>query len=248
MGVLDVPAPLFAQLDGLLGQFAPPTARLAIWGLISALVSMGVYWLLSPQQKIAEVKAKALAARRDLDSYEGDFAGAWPRMREMLGLSLKQVGIVTGPAIVASLPVLCLLVWMSIAYGYHYPSPKSEVGVRIYPEQLEAKWTVVYGTHQPKGPSDAPRIEVRDRRGEVMETIPLPQPVTTVHKRQWWNTLVGNPAGYLPENGAIDRVEVNLPQQELLPFGPSWMRSWEFLYFTVLVLGSIAIKIAFGIK
>jgi hypothetical protein len=249
MGVLDVPAPLFAWADALMSQFAPSTARLVLWGLVSAVVSMGLYWLLSPQRKIAQVKESALQARRALDSYEGDFAGAWPRMREMLRLSLKQVGIVTWPAIAASLPVLCLLVWMSTAYGYHFPPPNSDVEIRTAPEQIGARW--IGRGEQYRGPDagpNAPHIELHNERSTTVLVIPMPKPVPTVHKRQWWNALLGNPAGYIPDDAPISRVDVDLPSQQFLSVGPSWMRSWEFLYFTVLILGSVIIKVVFQIK
>ena len=115
MGIFDVPAPLFAWLDSHASSFASPTLRLILWALVSAVISMGLYWLLSPQAKIADVKSRAVEARRALDAYDGEFAGAWPRISEMLRLSLQQVGIVTIPAVLASLPILCVLVWLSTA-------------------------------------------------------------------------------------------------------------------------------------
>jgi hypothetical protein len=248
MGVFDVPAPLFAWLDGYMSYSAPPTARLVLWGIISAAVSMGLYWLLSPQRKIAQTKARALKARRALDSYEGDFAGAWPHMREMLRLSLKQVGIILWPAVVASLPVLCLLVWMSTAYGYHYPALGAKVKVRTFPVQRQARIVASPGNQELRAHPQVPHVELRNEQNKIVRVVPLSAPVPTLHKRQWWNTLFGNPAGYLPDNARIDRIEIDLPPQRFLGFGPSWMRSWEFLFFTVLIVASVVIKIVFRIK
>jgi hypothetical protein len=42
--------------------------RLVLWGVIAAVLSIGAYWLLSPQTRIAQAKADALAARRALDA------------------------------------------------------------------------------------------------------------------------------------------------------------------------------------
>ncbi|MDQ3796891.1 MAG: hypothetical protein M3294_04805, partial [Pseudomonadota bacterium] len=67
MGVLDIPAPLFAWLDELIGQLVPPGVRLVLWGVIGAAVSMGLYWLISPQEKIKRNAAKSIEARRALD-------------------------------------------------------------------------------------------------------------------------------------------------------------------------------------
>ena len=37
MGIFDLPAPLLSWLDGGLGTVAPPTLRLALWGLIGGV-------------------------------------------------------------------------------------------------------------------------------------------------------------------------------------------------------------------
>lgn len=247
MGVLDIPAPLFAWLDERMGQLVSPGVRLVLWGVIGAAVSMGLYWLISPQEKIKRNAAKSIEARRALDAYEGDFAGAWPQIREMLRLSFKQIGIVTLPAVIASLPVLCLLVWMSTVYGYYFPNPPSSAEVHSFPKQHRARWMNDDNANDASRPL-VPRIEVLDDRGHTANIIPLPLPVPTVHKYQWWNVLFGNPVGYLPDNAKIDRVEIDLPEQEFLSFGPSWLRSWEFLFLSVVLIVSIAIKVAFRIK
>jgi hypothetical protein len=123
VGLLDLPAPLFAGLDSVLGDVAPPIMRLAIWGIVAAVLSMGAYWLLSPQTRIAQAKADALAARRALDAYDGDLAGAWPLMGRLLGTALRQLGLVTWPALLGSLPVLALLAWLSTTYGHALSGP-----------------------------------------------------------------------------------------------------------------------------
>src|SRR3546814_11655026 len=82
MGLLDLPAPLFGWLDGALGHLMPATARLILWGIAAAILSMVLYKALSSQERIAVTKAKAAEARRTLDGYDGEFAGAWPLIRE----------------------------------------------------------------------------------------------------------------------------------------------------------------------
>ena len=249
MGILDLPAPLFAWFDGLLSELMPSAVCLMVWGILGAAISMGLYWLISPQQAIKRTQAKSLEARRALDSYQGDFAGAWPQMRKMLRHALTQVGIVTVPAVIASLPVLCLLVWLSTAYGYHFPAPGTSIKIRTFPEQLQARRIAgAKPNAQTMSKPQTPRIELLNVENLVIRTIALPIPVPSIHKRQWWNALVGNPAGYLPEHSKIDRVEINVPRQEFLRFGPSWLRGWEFLFLTVLVVASIIIKVVFRIK
>ena len=81
-----------------------------------------------------------------------------------------------------------------------------------------------------------------DSDGIVLLTLPMEAPVSTVHQRRWWNNLIGNPAGYLPSPGDVDAVLLDLPGFEFQPYGPSWLRSWITLFFTVVVIASLSLK------
>jgi hypothetical protein len=240
MGLFDLPAPLFAWVDQVLSGFAPPALRLVLWGVAAAGLSMGLYWLVSPQGRLTDIKMRALAARQKLNAFDGEFAEAWPLMRAMLGLSLKQLGMTTLPAIAASLPVLALIVWLGTAYGYGLPEQQGALGVHTTPE-VDAS-AEIRTTGDPSVPAP-PRLVVTAAGGEVIGDIALAAPVPTIHKKQWWNTLIGNPLGYLPDDGAIEAIAFDLPEKDYLGFGPGWLRPWYVLFFTILVIGSLAIKI-----
>lgn len=246
MGLLDIPAPLFAWLDQLLGGVLPASARLALWGIAAAILSMGLYRVLSSQERITIVKAKAAEARRALDAYDGEFAGAWPLISETLRLALRQIGLVIGPAVAASVPVLCLIVWLSTAYGHSFPAPGSDVDIRTVPQELQARWVDEVPLSQEA--ATPPHVVVADEAGRIIGDFALPAPVSTLHKRAWWNAILGNPAGYLPDTVSLDRIEIDLPRREFVSFGPSWIRGWEGVFFTVLIAGSVAMKIGFRIE
>lgn len=243
MGLLDLPAPVFAGLDSLLSSLAPPTMRLALWGVIAAALSMGAYWLLSPQTRIAQAKADALAARRALDAYDGELAGAWPLMGRVLRTALRQLGLVTSPAVLGSLPVLALLAWLSTTYGHDFPADGADIPVRTTPQAGEARVQTVQA--EADAAAEAGRqVVVVDQAGNVVERFLLSAPVPTIHKRQWWNALIGNPIGYLPDSSPLEWIELGLPQREYLPVGPSWLRAWYVVFFGVLLAASLGIKVA----
>jgi hypothetical protein len=249
MGIFDLPAPLLSWLDGGLGAVAPPTLRLVLWGLIAGVVSMALYWLLSPQREIAGAKAEALGARRALDGYDGEFADAWPLIRNMLRLALRQLRLVLWPALLASAPAICLLAWASSTYGYSFPGTFADVDVRTSPGQLQAellKTPPLSPVPRPDPP--AARIVVADQAGHVISTVPWAAPIATIHKRQWWNLLIGNPAGYLPDDAGVERIELDLAPNEYLPFGPSWLRPWYSVFFAALLAGSLALKLVARIE
>jgi hypothetical protein len=245
MGIFDLPAPLLSWLDGSLGAIAPPTLRLVLWGLLGGVGSMALYWLLSPQRAIAGAKADAIDARHALDAYDGEFADAWPLIGNMLRLALRQLRLVLWPALLASAPAICLLAWASSNYGYSFPGPLAEVGVRTSPGQLQAE---VVATPAPRAEPLAHHIVVADPAGHVISAIPWAAPIATIHKRQWWNLLVGNPAGYLPDDAGVERIEVDLAPNEYLPFGPAWLRQWYSVFFAALLAGSLALKLTARIE
>ena len=241
MGLFDLPAPLLAWLDGGFGLIAPPTLRLVLWGLIGGVGSMVLYWLLSPQAKIAGAKMAAARARRALDAHEGEFADAWPLIRDLLRQALRQLGLVLGPALLASAPAICLLAWLSSAYEYSFPNAPAEVGIRTSPDPLPA--TLLPPSAAAEQGKAIPHIVVADHAGNLVSIIPWTAPVSTIDKRHWWNFLIGNPAGYLPDDAGIERIQLDLEPNEYLPFGPGWLRAWYGVFFAALLASSLAIKL-----
>jgi hypothetical protein len=246
MGLLDLPGPLFDGLDAALSHLiSAPGLRLPLWGAAGGALSMWLYWALSPQARIARIKSEAAGARQRLDAYDGSFADAWPLIGRMLRLALRQLAVVTWPAVLASLPVLFLIVWLSTAYGHSFPAADQPVEVRAFPQEHQAR--LVNGRDPQPGQGRA-HIQIADAEGRTIGDLDLAAPVSTVHKREWWNTLIGNPAGYLPEEWPVERVEIDLPRTEYLPFGPWWLRGWEAVFFGTLLACSVAIKLAFRIQ
>lgn len=232
MGILDAPAPLFNWLDDQLAGLLPPVLRLLLWGVVAGVVSMLLYRAISPQASIARGKAELLAARRALDGYDGDFEGARPLMRRLLRVAVGQVGRTGWPGLLASLPVLFVLAWLSNAYGYAYPAPGSAPRIDTTPAQYETQWLA----------EPTPRILVNEG-AQVVADVPLQRPVPVVHKPRWWNVLLGNPAGYLPRDAAVDHIRIDLPPKQYLAFGPDWLRGWAPTFFTALLAASIALKV-----
>ena len=229
MGLLDLPAPFFDFVDSSLLGALPPLARLILWAIAGAAASLTLYRLLSPQRSIAEAKAAALSARRRLNAHDGDLESALPLMQQSMKAALRHVGLVFPAALAASVPVLALLVWLDGAYAYQLPQDRQAPAVSVEPATYSGQW-------QPNG-----SIEVRDQGGAEVARLTLAQPITQIGKRQWWNTIIGNPAGYLPEQGPIESVTIALPERQYLPIGPDWLRSWLTVALTVLVIASLLI-------
>lgn len=235
MGLLDLPAGLFAWLDHSLDRL-PDMARLLFWAALAAIASMELYRLLSPQRRIAQLKLALQDAQQRLTAYDGAFDGAWTLIKRMLGLALGRVAIVLPATLVASLPLLVLIIWLDGAYGRTFPPPHETAAVSV-PAGFEGRWIGGEG-------SQPPRARVLTGSGDTVADLPIAAPIAVMHKHQWWNALIGNPAGYLEDSAPFDRIEIDLPRREVLPFGPAWLRGWEMVFFPALILLALGFKMA----
>lgn len=246
MGLFDIAAPLLDWLDHAVALVVPAAGRLVVWGLLAGAVSMSLYALISPQGRLQRVKEEALAARRALDLHDGSLAEARPLIRRAIGCSMKQLGLVFLPAIVASFPLLFLLVWLHGSFTYAAPAEPEKIAVKTEPPGYDAELVQKRPQSAAEGAvEEGYFLVVRDGRERVLEARRLEAPVTVLHKKQWWNLLVANPLGYLADTSPVDQVSIALPRREVLDFGPQWLRTWEFVFLTSLVVVSLLIKTGF---
>lgn len=249
MGLIDVPAPLFDLLDAWAAGQLPETARLALWAALGGGVSMAIYWAVSPQAELARTKDRVIKLRATLAAYDGELRGARRLLLDMLGTSLHQVRLVLAPAVLASFPLISLIVWLDTRYGYVVPSVVSDVEARAVPNEYHARLTSNgAGPPGPGSGGSAGTLVVSDWNGDPLARMPLSTPVPLVHKRRWWNWLMGNPAGYLPNDIALDRVEIDWPRREFISFGPPWVRTWHSVFLLTLIISSLGLKWAFRIR
>jgi hypothetical protein len=237
LGLLDLPSVLLDWCDAMLA-ILPPALRIVAWAALTAAGSMWLYVALSPQRRIVAARTEAIAARRALAEYDGPFEGAWSLISRTLGTAMRSLWLVLPAAVLSSLPALVMLVWLSNAYGYRFPDAPDPVDARVDRPGFDARLVADSNA----GATAAKRLEVLDGQGTVRVTVPLARPTPIVEKRHWWNVLIGNPGGYLPPASPVERVQLDLPQTDILTIGPTWLRSWMPLFFTVLVICSLLIK------
>jgi hypothetical protein len=232
-GLLDLPAPLYAALDGWMAGLLSPSGRLILWAALGGILSVLLYRLLSPQARIAAAKQEVARTRQALDRHEGEFAEAMPLLKAQLGAAFRHIGLVLPATLIASLPVLTLLVWLDTAYGHAYPAPGEVPRLAVAPLDMSAEWRPI--------PGAPPRILVRAANGAEVLEVALRAPVTIIEKPGRWDWLIANPAGSLPEDGPVERVFVDLPERHYLSFGPDWLRSWLGVFLPALVIVSLAV-------
>jgi hypothetical protein len=236
MGLFDLPAPLFTWITSQLSDYLPPVTLIVLWALVGAVIATELYRLLSPQHRLAAVKAELRAAQRDLSGYDGELAGAWPRMGRLLRLALQRIALILPAAILSSLPLLSLIVWLDTAYSRSFPDSAEPAAPTIAAPGFGAQWRDT----TEKLPR---RLVVTDEAGKVVADVVVRAPVDRIEKRHWWNLLFGNPAGYLPAETPVDRIDLPVERREMIAVGPPWLRGWEAMFFVPLLVGALTLNL-----
>ena len=247
MGLFDLPAPLFAAADGILGMALPPVLRLVFWGILAGWLTMLVYRRLSHQEKIGELKAQQKVQQKLIADFDGEFEELMPLIRHTLALGFKQLGLALGPALLATVPVLFLIVWVAGAFGNEAPLAGSMVHLAAEPTNEDIHWSsttdveIAENGWRVRWPGAGQSLTMTDGRQSLL-TLPLEYNIPVIHKKKWWNIFMANPLGYLPENGKTGVIHIDLPEQIIIGFGPGWMRGWMFSFFLAFLLSSLGFK------
>ena len=111
--------PVMQCVDFLLGML-PALAWIVTWGTLTGILSMLVYWRLSPQQRLAEVTRQAMVARQELQSFDGEEIRVYGRLTlRALACSLTQIRLVLLPTALAMVPIISIAI--SVDYSYDFP-------------------------------------------------------------------------------------------------------------------------------
>ena len=104
-------------IDAMLAAWLAPLPRIILWGIITAIFSMGCYGLLNPKEKIAIIRQQQKNSRGALLRYDGNWDGMWKLICRDLSLAFKQLGFALIPFIVSVAPVVVLMDALSEIYG-----------------------------------------------------------------------------------------------------------------------------------
>jgi hypothetical protein len=252
-GLLNLFYPLLDAFDGALG-FLPAALRIVVLGALSGALAMGLYVLCSNQAKIRARKADIQEIRLALKAAQDDFAETMRLSRRNLAASFRLLGTVAGPAIVSSLPLLVIIAWLASHYDHAVPAPGTPVPVAFLPA-ADGMAVEPAGALLREGeatsllwPAAGEPWRFVDAGGLAYAGPPAGVAATTIHKWAWWNWLLGNEAGYLRADAAVDEIALGLPALTLVPGVPSWLGGWEAVYFLSVLVASLLIKAAFKIE
>lgn len=257
LGLLDLPAPLFDALDDLTADLhIPVLLRILAYACACAWIGMRVYRRFSDQPRLLALRAEIAAVQSALARHDGRFAELGVLIRRNLSLSLRQLGLTLIPALLASLPLLLVLPWLSNRFDYASPLPDTSVNVCVQPPDAAATlhWQATQAIAQESGcwrltwPATGDTAMLMDSQGTPLHAFVTPAHSAFIYKYTKYNWLIGNPDGYLPATAAADLLAVTLRPREVFPAGPAWLRSWEIWYFGLLVLVSLTLKLRWRLR
>lgn len=251
-GLFDMLSPLFALLDGFMARQLGLSAlwRIAVFAVIASVLSMFVYRYLSNQSLIAQLKVQIRDVQRTLSQTHLQAGELRTAIKKNLTLTGRQLFLSFWPALLASVPIVFLLVFCSNQFSYSSPA----VGDRRYVTPIglhdsPADYSWQGGNVQWDARKRAwtfydqgDETLILNYRSEPQLRLPTLVSAGVLHKKRWWNWLIANPAGYLDENARIDQFEFNTPTQRIIDWGPAWMRGWMFAFIVFLLIFSLAIK------
>ena len=107
---------LFQAVDGGFAWLLADHFRLAAWSIGSGVVSMLLYKLTSPQEKISELDIEAAGIRQALASHDGEFAEALPLIRSNLSVALRRLRVSLAPSLLAGAPIVLCLIGLDTVY------------------------------------------------------------------------------------------------------------------------------------
>jgi len=257
MGLFDVLSPFFLSFDDLLKPFTNSLFRISFWALISAIVSSFAFKKLSNPTKISQLKTKLKAKQNQLNQHDGEFSELKNLAIDTIKLSIKRMVLTFIPALLASIPILFILTYLSNQYELKQPQLNDSIHLNIEWQkdknqqlvQTQNNTTIKSGAIETiNWPAINNPIYLQNSTGNVT-IMSFPFNISNIiHKKQWWNTLIGNPAGYLTDDSDINSISFDFKPQQIIGFGPPWVRSWLFIYFFMTFSFSIIFLVVFKIK
>lgn len=247
--------PALNALDAWLAEGLPLWARVVLFGVLCGALSIGLYRLVSNQERTRAVAAELRSLRQRLFAADLDQAEFARLNKRNLALSFTHLGRTLGPSLLAALPFLLFAVWFAHYHALTWPPAGEAVAVRFEPPIEQA-----LGGPEPVFRGQGAELafvvppHVTDQAVHLMAgtqpiyegTLGLPLG-GALFKRQWWNLVLENDAGYLAADAPVDEVTFAMVPVRVFDGLPDWLSGWEALFILSAFVSALGLKILFRI-
>ncbi|MEN8128751.1 MAG: hypothetical protein ABFS45_00870 [Pseudomonadota bacterium] len=241
-------------LDGLMAGWLSELVRICVWGFVSGAAAMLLYLVTSDQESIVVLKKETSDLRKRMLKEDLPYNEVMNLMKENLLVSFRFLRKVLTPSLLASIPVLLIALWLGAFLTYTLPENSESVSMDIVPPDSELSFKpenrfIKHGDKVYFLPGkNADPVSILSNKGLVYSGRPDNGPVSVVYKRQWWNTLVENGAGYIEPESPAQEIRWNFPRKLFLESVPAWVATWEFPFFFSVFIVAFVLKVVLRIQ
>jgi|GEM_PF-1867856 len=254
LGFFDLLTPALTAFDVWLESFVPLVGRLLIWSLISAAISLWIFKILSNPGKSTAIKVELKATQKELNNHDGEFSELKQLALKSIALSLKRIRVTLFPAIISMLPIIFILVFLSNRFDFQTPQSGDLIQYTVDWQNPGHVATVSWlsinsqiNTEVLTWPSEGDAFELVVNGKSEGVTVPISL-VPMIHKKQWWNMLFANPAGYLSDESLLSSIHFEFKPQEPGKLLGKYFDDWKWPYFIMVFIFSIVIIFTFKVK
>lgn len=252
--MINLAFPFLNFVDGWLAEWIPGLLRICIWGAICGSASMALYYALSNQTAIEQLKLESRKLRRLMMNPDLEYSEFLRLGRRNLLISLRLLGRTGRAALLSVLLIGTVVCWLSIYQSYTSNPANTPVDVEIFPTSKGVTFFPVESfvrTGRKIKFIDAdksPRVRFIFKGKVAYSGTPNTPPGGSIGKKAWWNFLLASKDGYINPGSSLDEIRFQFPRKVFFHGVPEWMASWELPFFLCLGMMTLLIKLVFRIK
>jgi len=254
--MINILFPIFDKIDNWTSNFLLFPIQNLLWGIIAGIFAFVIYWLLSNQDYISDIKNEMKSIRKKMfDSALDDKSKYNTLAKRNLSLSFKLLGKILLPALLSIIPVVIIAIWYDMNHSYIIPFDEERIAISTVPMESNLDVQPYESTSKdingnifihPLDKSDEISISNNDK--VIYSDQPFSKPIPYITKKKWWNFILGSPIGYLNDESKIDVVMFHYPEKILFNKMPRIINGWELMFFVGIFISALPLRIIFKVQ
>jgi len=247
--------PIFNFVENAIFSYFSFSIKVGIWGALCGCAAMFVFYFSSDQKSISTLKKRAKTLRKKILDLDTDDSEVKKNIRENLSVSIKLLYKVLFPALLSTLPIIIVFLWMDVYYSFKMPEDGNTINIMVASD-AENIGCFPEGSFEISGSSIKLRIQDNQRpikmmyKGKMLyEGKPWQPPTRSIRHKKYWNALLKSEVGYLNKDiSDIEYLGFGFQRNFIFKDNQGWYSRWELLFFIILAIASLIIKLAFKIE
>ena len=254
--MLNVFFPIFDLINNWISRILPFNFQNLFWGIVAGSLAFLIYWLLSNQKKITEIKEEMKEIRSKMFADDLGEKSEYNKLaKQNLSLSFKLLGKIFLPAIISILPVIIIALWYDVNHSFRFPEDDESILIHTVPRAESVVIEVNKNQFEPYQLSSI--ILSNDKNSKVLiiaddeliySDYLFKKPIPYITNNKWWGFLIKSPIGYLSEDSNFEAIVIDYPDKVVFPSMPKIINGWEFLFFVGIFFSALPLRIIFKVQ